>query len=591
MASGRRKRRVVAILAAALVVVVAAGSTWWWLVRCRRPLVVAVAHDAGLQDAAGSAWAERVESLCGCDVEWRDITSDSVEDRYVDDLTSYTRPELSGIDEPDVFIGWDRIAGRDHTFGVSGGLLEDLGRHIADMPNVQEYFSEVPEAYVVAREDDGSVRSIPGDAGREYDGSMAHLFINRAWLEALELPVPDTWDEFTETLHAFRDRDPNGNGSADEIPLLLRPPYDASMNEARRIPDGWRLFLNAVGIPTQLNEAPGDAGFMVERGTVSSYVRSDGLRHVAAWLTGLASEGLTARGSFADAYAYKLNQDRLSQTVQQGGDPDEPTLDGKDVDPDGIIDDARYHELLAQGMPVVGVAFAFDASAFGLNADDYEAIPMPAMFEDMEVTWDFSARARFNLDGVAVRADTRRLDDALAVVNALFDETVSLRQYYGADGVRITHGDGTTTVRVTDPDAVDGYGRSFVGWIRPGIRIIGDAARDRYAEADAPYKPMYTRMGGDGVFPPAINAGTDGDGYVISAQYGSLHDCDRQLAGQMYQAAPGYDADGAWRKFIDERYAGAGARGLVDDTNLWQQRYDLYRDWTDVDRGASITEP
>lgn len=579
MASGRGWRRVVAAVSAMLAVVAAAVVAWWRFYRPAGPLVVAVAHEEGLQSAAGSAWTGRVAALCGCDIEWHDVTPNSVEGRNVNDLTTYgTSPELSDVARPDVFVGWERISGRDRTFGAAGERLVDLGRHLDDMPNVDEYFRTVPSAYAAAMEDDGSIRSIPGDAGEEYDGSMAHLFVNRAWLDGLSLQVPATWDELTGVLRAFRDHDPNGNGQADEIPLLLRPPYDETLDESRRIPDGWRLFLNGVGIPTQLNEAPGDAGFMVEQGVVSSYARSDGLRHAATWLTGLAAEGLTARGPFAGAYAYKLNQDLIAQAVRQGGDSSDATLDWRAVDPTGAIDDARYRELLAQQTPVVGVAFAFDASAFGANADDYESIPMPAAYEGVETTWDRSARARFNLNGVAVRADTRRLDEALAVVDALFDPAVSLGQYYGGHGVEVTHEDGHAVVDVTDPDAVDGYGRAFVGWIRPGTRITGDTARDRYVAADAPYKPIYERMDGDGTFPLAINAGPNDDGYVASVQYGSLHEADRQLAEQIYQAREGYDADAAWHGFIDALYDDAAMQGLADDTALWQRRYDLYLD-------------
>lgn len=580
MTDGHGRGRIVRILAAVMAVAAAAGAAWWRFHRSDGPLVVAVAHEEGLQSAAGSAWAGRVAALCGCDIEWHDVTPDSVEGRNVNDLTTYgTSPELSDVARPDVFIGWERISGRDRTAGAAGGRLVDLGRHLDDMPNVDEYFRTVPSAYEAAMEDDGSIRSIPGDAGEEYDGSMAHLFVNRAWLDGLGLQVPATWDELAGVLRAFRDHDPNGNGQADEIPLLLRPPYDEALDESRRIPDGWRLFLNATGIPTQLNEAPGDAGFAVADGTVSSYARSDELRHVATWLTGLAGEGLTPRGVFADAYAYKLNQDAMSEALNSGRDPADMTaLTGATVDPTGAIDDARYRELLAQDTPVVGVAFAFDASAFGANADDYESIPMPAAYEGVETTWDRSARARFNLNGVAVRADTRRLDQALAVVDALFDQTVSLGQYYGDHGVEVTHEDGPAVVDVTDPDAVDGYGRAFVGWIRPGTRITGDTDRDRYVAADAPYKPIYERTGDDGTFPLAINAGLNDNGYMDPAQYDNLGGADRQLAAQIYAAGPGYDADAAWQAWLDDTYADAAAQRLDDATDLWQRRYDLYLD-------------
>ncbi|MEF3305255.1 extracellular solute-binding protein [Paenibacillus sp. GYB003] len=43
------------------------------------------------------------------------------------------------------------------------------------------------------------------------------MTIRKDWLEKLNLPVPTTAKEYLETLKAFRDRDANGNGQADEV--------------------------------------------------------------------------------------------------------------------------------------------------------------------------------------------------------------------------------------------------------------------------------------------------------------------------------------------------------------------------------------
>ena len=45
------------------------------------------------------------------------------------------------------------------------------------------------------------------------------LWINKAWLVELGMPVPDTCEELEEVLEAFKNEDPNGNGLRDEIPL------------------------------------------------------------------------------------------------------------------------------------------------------------------------------------------------------------------------------------------------------------------------------------------------------------------------------------------------------------------------------------
>ena len=52
------------------------------------------------------------------------------------------------------------------------------------------------------------------------------LWVNTDWLNKLGLDMPDDLQSFEEMLIAFRDKDPNGNASADEIPLTFIGSYD-----------------------------------------------------------------------------------------------------------------------------------------------------------------------------------------------------------------------------------------------------------------------------------------------------------------------------------------------------------------------------
>ncbi len=44
-------------------------------------------------------------------------------------------------------------------------------------------------------------------------------WINKDWLKKLGLEMPKTTDDLIKVLEAFKNRDPNGNGEADEIPF------------------------------------------------------------------------------------------------------------------------------------------------------------------------------------------------------------------------------------------------------------------------------------------------------------------------------------------------------------------------------------
>jgi putative aldouronate transport system substrate-binding protein len=55
--------------------------------------------------------------------------------------------------------------------------------------------------------------------GLTNDYANGWVMIYEPWLKKLGLKMPETIGEFTNTLRAFRDRDPNGNGKKDEIPF------------------------------------------------------------------------------------------------------------------------------------------------------------------------------------------------------------------------------------------------------------------------------------------------------------------------------------------------------------------------------------
>lgn len=49
-----------------------------------------------------------------------------------------------------------------------------------------------------------------------------HIAINVEWLEALNLEMPKTPDEFVNVLKEFVTKDPNGNGKNARLALFLR---------------------------------------------------------------------------------------------------------------------------------------------------------------------------------------------------------------------------------------------------------------------------------------------------------------------------------------------------------------------------------
>lgn len=63
-------------------------------------------------------------------------------------------------------------------------------------------------------------------------------YINAAWLDKLGLEIPQSFEEFYDVMLAFRDKDPNENGEADEIPMAA-----VSLNDIISVVGAWHGFL------------------------------------------------------------------------------------------------------------------------------------------------------------------------------------------------------------------------------------------------------------------------------------------------------------------------------------------------------------
>ncbi|MBO4560051.1 MAG: extracellular solute-binding protein, partial [Lachnospiraceae bacterium] len=84
----------------------------------------------------------------------------------------------------------------------------------------------ITEEGLKAYADSGDIATIDGRMYYENYGSRVSeragqiLWINQEWLTKLGLAAPRTTDELYAVLKAFKKQDPNGNGKADEIPLI-----------------------------------------------------------------------------------------------------------------------------------------------------------------------------------------------------------------------------------------------------------------------------------------------------------------------------------------------------------------------------------
>lgn len=86
-------------------------------------------------------------------------------------------------------------------------------------PNFYAFYSSKPDVQKALTFEGNAVYSFPQGVEAIPNKVAGKLFINQKWLDKVGMKMPVTLDEFYNVLIAFRDKDPNGNGKKDEIPL------------------------------------------------------------------------------------------------------------------------------------------------------------------------------------------------------------------------------------------------------------------------------------------------------------------------------------------------------------------------------------
>ena len=119
------------------------------------------------------------------------------------------------------------------------------------------------------------------------------MWINRNWLETLNMPVPTTAVERTEVLRAFRDKDPNGNGKHDEVPVSFMGMWDL-----RFLGHAFGLVANDYYV------------YQDDAGKVQSILTKDENRAFLAWLHQLWEENLLSHTGFTTADSLRMVTDK-----------------------------------------------------------------------------------------------------------------------------------------------------------------------------------------------------------------------------------------------------------------------------------------
>lgn len=230
---------------------------------------------------------QKLEAKTGVHIEWEYMGSD----------WSTQKPLLLAAqsDVPDVFMGktlseGDVVNNMD-LFVPLDDLIAQYGT------NIRAMLSGDPRMRNFARAYNGKIYGLPQQMPSRPD-TFCVWAVNSTWLTKLNLKAPSTTEEFYQVLKAFKEKDPNGNGKADEIPASF-----VGGDQGNR---GFMDLFGAFGIALDTS----DLWLSVTNGRVQYIVAQDGFKDAVNYFHRLYAEDLIDKEVFTqdrNMYQAKAN--------------------------------------------------------------------------------------------------------------------------------------------------------------------------------------------------------------------------------------------------------------------------------------------
>ena len=189
----------------------------------RVQISIGMSPNAKVTDYNDNALTKWLEEQTGCKITFVDYSGGS------DVATQISSTIAAGMALPDMLWGVSIDHSTIATYGKEGYFV-DMKEYFDDKTGASKNFwdrmendlTPAQQEYVLTRlinKDTGGIYSIPTIETSLVDQVDSMAYINVQWLDKLGLKKPTNTQELYDVLVAFRDRDPNGNQLADEIPL------------------------------------------------------------------------------------------------------------------------------------------------------------------------------------------------------------------------------------------------------------------------------------------------------------------------------------------------------------------------------------
>ncbi len=198
------------------------------IVTDNRKIVIGLRSQATVLDYKTNKEILWLEEQTGFDIEIMEFTGTSA------DFNTQLSLMITGEEKlPDIILSCTINGSTADEYGRQGSFLNLAGY----MQNQAYYTKQSLDTYWQGEERErienyittelvdvtnGQMYQFPMLYANDNDTLMSATVINVEWLEKVGKEIPTTIDELYDVLVAFRDKDPNGNGKKDEIPMFGR---------------------------------------------------------------------------------------------------------------------------------------------------------------------------------------------------------------------------------------------------------------------------------------------------------------------------------------------------------------------------------
>lgn len=272
------------------------------IVKEKITLKVMAPENAGVENYATNLFTKELEEKTNIHLEWIMVPEKNV-------IEKLNLMLVSG-DYPDILLGMGVNKTQEVVYGAQGAfqpmndLIEKYGMETKKLMETLPLFKETITS------PDGNIYSLP-KVNQCFHCSMSQkMWIYEPWLTKLGLSMPKTTEEFYNVMKAFKEKDPNGNKKADEIPLMTSV-------------TGWNSALDDFLMNGFIynSKDPNAPGLLMQDGKVTAAFDKPQWKEGLQYLRRLFKDGLIAPESFTQDKNQLLAVGNNPDTVLLGSSP------------------------------------------------------------------------------------------------------------------------------------------------------------------------------------------------------------------------------------------------------------------------------